>query len=438
MANSVTFSNGHVYTDDSDPTTGLDGGGWRDRFVPCLADVVLEAANAVSVIGAAGDDAIAAVDAAGAIQVALAEDQVALAAIQAGLATTNGAAQVALAADQVDLATTQAELAEGSANAAALAANASKWVSGTTYTEGFCVWSPTDFKTYRRKTTGGGTTDPSADNETDWASQSGSGGIKNVVTATTATTLTNTPTLLQITPTSYGVAVTLPDATTCDVGDPLYIIDNRSGFGVFIKNASGTIIDIAGGKTSTPISLNDNSTADGIWSVGTSGLVLINETVAANAVSAIFTNLDQVFSNYELRLENIKAQTTDNISLYLYGSDNNGSTWKSSGYICSNFTFDGAIQWEENALSSAISLNNTEIRPNAVGSGLYGSVEFFDIGIGRTPHVSYKTQYTKTYYKQSFGSGYMTASVGNKINAIKVAWNGDNMSGTLRLYGVRK
>lgn len=51
------------------------------------------------------------------------------------------------------------------ARAAALAETrgAIKWISGTSYADGFTVWSPINFMTYRRKGAGGGTTDPSAD-----------------------------------------------------------------------------------------------------------------------------------------------------------------------------------------------------------------------------------------------------------------------------------
>lgn len=51
MANSVTFPiTGHTYTDDSDPNTGLDGGGHVLRFVPALADVVIAAAGVETTI----------------------------------------------------------------------------------------------------------------------------------------------------------------------------------------------------------------------------------------------------------------------------------------------------------------------------------------------------------------------------------------------------
>lgn len=38
-----------------------------------------------------------------------------------------------------------------------------KWVSGTNYTEGTVVWSPSDYQYYMRKTTGAGATDPASD-----------------------------------------------------------------------------------------------------------------------------------------------------------------------------------------------------------------------------------------------------------------------------------
>lgn len=70
--------------------------------------------------------------------------------------------------------------------AGAAAVNAEKWVSGTTYAIGDVTWSPTDYKVYRRKTVGAGTTDPSADG-TNWAAISG---IGDVIT-TGEQTLTN-------------------------------------------------------------------------------------------------------------------------------------------------------------------------------------------------------------------------------------------------------
>ena len=41
----------HTYTDDNDPTTGLDGGGHVDRFVPAIKDIVSVASYANSRVG---------------------------------------------------------------------------------------------------------------------------------------------------------------------------------------------------------------------------------------------------------------------------------------------------------------------------------------------------------------------------------------------------
>ena len=71
------------------------------------------------------------------------------------------------AANEAATATAQAAAAAASAANAAAAAGVVKWVSGTTYTEGANVWSPANQQTYRRKTTGFGTTDPSS-HTTNW------------------------------------------------------------------------------------------------------------------------------------------------------------------------------------------------------------------------------------------------------------------------------
>ncbi len=94
------------------------------------------------------------------------------------LASDVNADAVAAAADAAD--------AAAAAAAATAAANATKWISGTTYDEGYVVWSPITYLTYRRKSTGGGTTDPSADS-TNWAQAAGTGDV----TQTGTQTLTN-------------------------------------------------------------------------------------------------------------------------------------------------------------------------------------------------------------------------------------------------------
>lgn len=121
----------------------------------------------------------------------------------------------------------------------------------------------------------------------------GSSGITSVTTATTATTLTSTPTLLQITPTSYGVAVTLPNATTCNKGGPLHIIDNRGAYPVKVLNSVGTLLGFIFDGIVSHISLDDNSTAAGVWAisaveiVGASAQLLTTKFDAIRSVVAL-------------------------------------------------------------------------------------------------------------------------------------------------------
>lgn len=210
----------------------------------------------------------------------------AIATTQAGLATTNGAAQVALA-------TTQATNAANSATASAqsaLVAGAVAWVSGTTYAIGDTRYSPINFQTYRRTTSGAGTTDPSLDSA-NWTNALAAG-VTSVTTATGMTTLTSTATLLQITPASYGVAVTLPDATTCTVGGPLHIIDNKGAYPVRVLNSAGTLLGFIFAGVVSHVSLADKSTAAGVWTIENSELVGASAQLLTTNMSLIDAVID--------------------------------------------------------------------------------------------------------------------------------------------------
>lgn len=80
--------------------------------------------------------------------------------------------QVSDDADAAAASATDAENSAVIAAGAAAALNAEIWVSGTTYAVGDVVYSGVDFQTYRRKTNGAGTTDPSSDS-TNWQVISG-------------------------------------------------------------------------------------------------------------------------------------------------------------------------------------------------------------------------------------------------------------------------
>jgi len=47
MANQVSFSNGHVYSDDGNPSTGMGNKGHQTRLIPMLADMIIEMAGRI-------------------------------------------------------------------------------------------------------------------------------------------------------------------------------------------------------------------------------------------------------------------------------------------------------------------------------------------------------------------------------------------------------
>lgn len=145
-------------------------------------------------------------------------------------------------------------------------------------------------------------------------------GISNVVTATTATTLTSTKTLLSITSASYGVTVTLPDATTCAIANPIHIIDNKGAYPIRVANSAGTLLGFVYGGVVSHISLVDNSTAAGIWTVENSKLVgaaaqlLTTNLLTIESVVALDSNREFILgkgaSNYSYGVIYKKSDNT--------------------------------------------------------------------------------------------------------------------------------
>lgn len=123
--------------------------------------------------------------------------------------------------------------------------------------------------------------------------------VASVTTATTATTLTSTATLLKITPASYGVAVTLPDATTCNVGGPLHIIDNKGAYPVRVLNSAGTLLGFVYGGVVSHVSLSDKSTAAGVWTIENNELVGASAQLLTTNMAAIDAVID-IGSNQEV------------------------------------------------------------------------------------------------------------------------------------------
>lgn len=140
---------------------------------------------------------------------------------------------------------TNAAAAVAAAAQAAASANVDEWNVGTSYSPGDNVFSPVDFQTYRRKTSGSGGADPSA-NATDWALLTGERQIARVA-VTGATTLTVSQTSAYIDITSGGDFTVSFDPVASLGANWFAVLHNRGGGDVTLDPDASEQID---GETS--------------------------------------------------------------------------------------------------------------------------------------------------------------------------------------------
>jgi len=116
----------------------------------------------------------------------------------------------------------------------------------------------------------------------EWVSNSGIGGT----TSTASLTLTSTSDAsMVITPASYGLYATLPDATTMSEGMSQFAIYNAGDYDYGVKNSAGTILGWIKPLSGGYIGLASNGSSAGVWS--TSGLSKIGVTAGYVNVAAI-------------------------------------------------------------------------------------------------------------------------------------------------------
>jgi hypothetical protein len=168
------------------------------------------------------------------------------------------AGEVNTAKTGAETAETNAEAAQAAAEAAALqaqaAANVDEWVSGTSYTEGDCVWSPTDRQTYRRKVTGGGTTDPSADS-TNWQIITSNGRPAWLLKTTTYTAAANEAIMVD----TSGGAWTLTLPASPSANDVVHVADYAGTFATYNLTVARNSQKIMG--LSEDMTVSDNNAA---------------------------------------------------------------------------------------------------------------------------------------------------------------------------------
>jgi len=149
-----------------------------------------------------------------------------------------------------------------------------------------------------------------------------SAGITNVVTATSSTTLTSTPTLLKFAPTAPCQKITLPNATTMAKGANVFAIQMEDGFPAMIVDNGGNILGWTRRNSDDDVLIHliDNTTSNGVWGldgVEYWGLEASGEVTFASKIdtsTSVYTSSIELDSNKTLILasnSNLQAVVYD-------------------------------------------------------------------------------------------------------------------------------
>jgi hypothetical protein len=274
------------------------------------------------------------------------------------------------------------------------------WVSGTTYAVGNVVYSPLNFQTYRRKIAGAGATDPSLDT-TNWK-LTGSLGAGGTTITGNVTLGQSSSSAMTATPTTPGLYATLPDATTCTAGTPLFSIYNAGDYDYGIKDSTGTQLGWVRARTGAVIGLSDNSTAAGTWTL---------YGVEKTAITATYINTS--LANFNTNF--IRVTLDSNRTCLLYGGattvyaivyDASTQTWGSNTLVRSGIAgnaFAATLSATNQVLvcscdtttgmqTATLTISGTSITPNTpVSTTLAGNYASFGqlIAVGSSFVVSY-------------------------------------------------
>lgn len=381
--------------------------------------------------------------------------------------------------------------AAASAQAAQAGANIPTWVSGTTYAIGAVVFSPIDFQSYRRKTSGAGTTDPSADGA-NW--QRFSNGIAGYIVRSSNYTAANED---QIIANTSGGAFTITLPASPANGAEIFIADAANTWGTnnltigrngqtigalaedMICDISGVNVRIVftgstwrvytqiGGNNGTAVSGPASATGNTLVAFdGTSGRVLragigagntgqvltsqgagqlpifavaptsmieLIETRTISAAATIdFTNLSNTYWYYIIVAPTLTVSALGD--LWLRTSTDNGVSFAATA---------GNYAYNSNVITTTQTISRTTAAQAVIGNMSVatntGSLTLTLLNMatatGFPQYVSQLLDVNATTFNRTEAMGIRAAA--GAVNAVRLLPASGTFTGTFKLYGVR-
>lgn len=203
-----------------------------------------------------------------------------------------------------------------------------------------------------------------------WVASRGDGG--QLLTASTVFTVSSAG-ASRISPTTFGQVITLPDATTCPEGVALFSIENLGTFDVLIRNTSGTLLGFISPGVTVGISLADNTTAAGVWTIANNKLFGVT-VYTTSPMSGAITYALSLDTSRELLIANNAAVVYD-ASTGTFGTPVSTITSPGAAVDCLQAVLTAANQvlltWGAGAATQyarVLSISGTTITANTVAS----------------------------------------------------------------------
>ena len=202
---------------------------------------------------------------------------------------------------------------------------------------------------------------------------------------------------------------------------------------------SGTGIVRFGGLTYTSSSFTIQSTLTLTERRGScygAQLALIKSQTASNSATIDFTNIGG-YTSYMIVFESIVPDTAGS-TLYLRTSNDNGSTWSSSGYQggCNALVYSSSSNSNTNSTSSFPLCGSS--KNSDANSCISGNAQISNCNLGNKATISGTSTYTDNGSSNAAMSFYGGKSAQTGVNALRFLMSSGNISsGVITLYGFK-
>lgn len=209
--------------------------------------------------------------------------------------------------------------------------------------------------------------------------------------------------------------------------------------GDILYHNGSNLVKLAAGTAGQKLQTNGvGANPSWVTSSSASGYTLLSTQTPSGASSMAFTSIiSSTYDTYELHVTSL-IPSTDNVGLFFQVSTDNGSTWKTTGYLSAYFIM-GPSGTSSNSSGTGVVLADgaTYLLRNTAGYGWNGVIRFRPNGTSTRKFCEVQGSYRAASTVQTAITGMGHWDGGNDaVTAVRIVTSSGNLSGTGRLYGL--